>query len=248
MDIGYEPRRGAVEWFREIGDPWMIKGNADRRPQPGSDLLADGPNAASVAHHSIIMALDQLGSVVDAMVSGEPMRHYAPFTILRTVLLASARAMWMLLPDTSHERQTRCLRIEYINLDEQRKAFKTISGAAATEELKRQADQILSDFEAPMQEFNARAPELGMAKLTAPPDTVTMLQQLVPANTPEGYAAQHLWRVGSSTAHGYYWSDTQRPNPHLFDEKTFDTALYVATLFVKEAMKLYEQRATGRGH
>ncbi|MCV7289406.1 hypothetical protein H7J87_29170 [Mycolicibacterium wolinskyi] len=108
MNLDSGPRRGVVSWYQEVGDPWTIKGRVDRSPRPRSDLAADadaGSEAGPVAHYCVITALDHLGSVVDAMVRDEPMRHYAPFTSLRTALLASARARWMLAPDESRERQ-----------------------------------------------------------------------------------------------------------------------------------------------
>ena len=248
VNVDHEPRSGIVEWFREVGDPWMLKGRVDRRPKPGSDLAADeaGGLKPSVAHHGVVIALDHLGSVIDAMVSDESMRHYAHFSTLRTVLLASARVRWMLESDSSQIRQIRCLQTEYVNLVEQRKAFRTMASTAANGALKRQACEILAGFEAPMSELEVRATALGMAELVPPPDTLSVLQQLVKANTTEGFVALQLWRMGSSTAHGYYWSDTQRPDPHLFDDDMFDMALQGATLFVREAMGLYDQRAAGR--
>ena len=235
-----------MQWVRDVGDPWTIKGKVDRRPRPGSDLAADDvieSETSKVAHHGIVMALDHLGSVVDAMVSDEPMRHYAPLTALRTVLMSSVRVRWLLEPNSSIERRLRGLQIGYVNLDEQRKAFNTLSSKPANAQLEQQRQQIVSEFGSQMTALEARATALGAAKLNPPPDTVSMLQKMVAVNTTDGLAVLQLWRMGSAAAHGYFWLDTQRPNPHLFDEDGFDMALYGATRFVTEAMHLYERRA-----
>lgn len=196
-----------------------------------------------MAHHGIIMALDHLGSVVDAMVRDEPMRHYAPLTALRTVLMSSARVRWLLAPNSSNERQLRGVQIRYVNLDEQRKAFNTLSTKPANAQLEQQRQQIVFAFAGEITALEARATALGAAKLNPPPDILSILQKMVAVNTADGLAILQLWRMGSAAAHGYFWLDTQRPNPHLFDEEGFDMALYGATRFVIEAMHRYEQRA-----
>lgn len=239
-------RRDVVQWVREVGDPWTIKGRADRRPRNGSDLASDdaGQSETSrVAHHGIIMALDHLGSVVDAMICDKPMRHYAHLTTLRTVLMSSVRVRWLLEPNSSNERQLRGVQIRHVNLDEQRKAFNTLSSKPSSKELEQQRQEIVSTFLNEMTALEAQATVLGAAKLNPPPDILSMLQNMVAVDTADGFAVLQLWRMGSAAAHGYFWLDTQRPNPHLFDEDGFDMALYGATRFVAEAMYLYEQRA-----
>jgi hypothetical protein len=148
----------------------------------------------------------------------------------------------MLKPDESRERQIRCLQIEFVNIDEQRKAFQTVARTAATEQLEEMSKDILAGFDHQLAPLQSRADDLG-TELRKPPDTLSMLRELVAAKAADGFVALHLWRIGSSTAHGYYWSDTQRPDPHLFDDSTFDMALHAAALFVRQAMATYEHRA-----
>lgn len=94
-------------------------------PAPGIDLAADDvdkPTVSDVASYGIASAIDHLGSVVDAMVSQKPIRHYAHFTALRTALLASALVQWTFGPAKSAQRQLRSIQIRYQNVDEQRKS------------------------------------------------------------------------------------------------------------------------------
>jgi hypothetical protein len=109
-----------IAWLQGAGQQWLT---TDQSPKPGSDLALDdapGPNASQVAGFGITTALDHFGSVVDAIMSGMPMRHYAHFTALRTGLLASLRVRWILEPDDSATRRPRCLQVRHQNLGEQR--------------------------------------------------------------------------------------------------------------------------------
>jgi hypothetical protein len=110
--------------MRTVGDPWM-RDDRHTRPGGGSDLAADDaekPETSLRAHFGIIMALDHLGSVVDAMVNDDRMRHYAQFTTLRTTLECGARVRWLLESESSNERRLRGVQSRYENLEEQRKA------------------------------------------------------------------------------------------------------------------------------
>jgi hypothetical protein len=243
--VNDEQRRGLVaEFMQKVGDPWM---RVDHSPQPGSDLAGDDterPATSPVALHGIVMALDHLGAVVDAMLSGNPMRHYAHFTTLRTVLLSSARVRWLLEPDSSIERRLRGVRIRYQNLDEQRKALRGQESAEISGPLEQQRVQLIGSMDAEEATLEARTVALGAAQLTFPLDTVSLLKGMVDVNTWEGLAVTQMWRTGSAAAHGYFWTDQQRNDANRFDEMSFNGALYGATLFVSEAMKLYDQRST----
>lgn len=117
-----------------------------------------------------------------------------------------------------------------------------MAGTAANHNLAQQADAILAGFDDAILPLKSRADTLGV-ELKKPPDTLSMLNTLIAAKSADGFTALHLWRIGSSTAHGYHWSDTQRPDSHLFDDSGFDMALHAARLFVREAMATYERRA-----
>lgn len=92
--------------------------------------------------------------------------------------------------------------------------------------------------------LESQASALGASKLTAPIDTVSMLRDLVKANTWDGSAILSLWRTGSAAAHGYHWTQTHLPNPGKFDELSFDLALGGAFLVVTAAATLYDRRAS----
>jgi hypothetical protein len=245
VGLNDEERRGwVVKWMQGAGEVWLRDYHL---PAPGSDLAADDaskPTASDVAAYGIASAIDHLGSVVDAMISGKPIRHYAHFTTLRTALLASARVQWTLAPDDSVERQLRSIQIRYRNVDEQRKAVNGLGGThleAATEQA-RQKTIVALDAEVASLEGHALA--LGATKLTAPKDTVSMLRDLVNVNSWDGSAIMNQWRTGSAAAHGYHWVDTYRMNPGVFDEMSFNGALYGAFLSVTATTTLYEKRAS----
>jgi hypothetical protein len=230
--------------MQKVGDPWM---RADHSPHVGSDLAADdtdSPATSPIALHGIVMALDHLGAVVDAMLSGNPMRHYAHFTTLRTALLSSARVRWLLEPVESTERRLRGVRIRYQNLDEQRKALRGQQSTEISGALEQQRVQLIGSMDGEETKLETRAVALGATQLTFPLDTVSMLKGMVDVNTWEGLATTQMWRTGSASAHGYFWTDQQRDDANHFDEMSFNGALYGATLFISEAMKIYDKRAT----
>jgi hypothetical protein len=180
------------------------------------------------------------------MLSQKPIRHYAHFTTLRTVLLASARVQWTLGPDESVQRQLRSIQIRYQNVDEQRKSVNGLAGThlePATEQARQRA---IAALDSEVVSLEAHALALGAAKLTMPKDTVSMLRELVDANSWDGSAVLNQWRTGSAAAHGYHWIDTYRTNPGVFDEVSFNVALYSAFLSVTAATTLYEKRVSAQ--
>lgn len=245
-----EERRGLVaRWMQGAGHRWLT---TDHTPAAGSDLALDdtGPSKVGpIASFSITTAIDHLGSVVDAMLSGNPIRHYAHFTTLRTTLLASARARWILDPDVSAERQLRCLQVQFQNLVEQRKAFNGFAGAHFDAAAEQSRIAAIATLDAEKATLEKAATALGAPTLTAPKDTVSMLRDnLVDADTWEGSAVLAMWRTGSAAAHGYHWTETARADPRRFDEMSFNMALYAAWLFVTAAITLYDKRASAPGN
>ncbi|BCI78381.1 hypothetical protein MTY66_00060 [Mycolicibacterium sp. TY66] len=230
--------------MKQVGEPWLKNG---RKPDDGSPLAGDDktrPGVSDVAAFGIATALDHLGAVVDAMESGKPIRHYAHFTTLRTVLLASTRVKWMLLPAKRSERQLRCVQIRFQNDDEQRKAIEELNGSQLDPAMVAARQKALATLAAEKSFLESRALALGAKSLAKPLDTVNIIKDLVDVNTWEGAGTGQLWRSGSAAAHGYHWTEMSAPNPGQFDEPQFNTALYAAFLMLKDAMALYESRAT----
>jgi hypothetical protein len=241
-----EERRGWVaKWLKGAGEAWL---QDPHLPAPGSDLAADDatkPTVSDLVAYQIASALDHLGSVVDAMLSDNPIRHYAHFTTLRTALLASSRAQWTLTPDDSTERKLRSLQIRFQNVDEQRKATEAMGGTHLDAAMEQSRQKAIAALNAEVTSLEGHAGKLGAAKLPKPKDTVSMLQELVDANSWDGSAILTQWRTGSAAAHGYHWIDAQRANPGVFDELSFNGALYGAFLSVTAATTLFEKRASG---
>ncbi|MFL0288806.1 hypothetical protein ACJH6H_26545 [Mycobacterium sp. SMC-21] len=237
---------GIVRWMYEVADPWMRDGLYSR-PQPGSDLANDDavpPENSMIAHRAILMGLDHLGGVVDAAAAGPPRRLNAYFTALRTALLCGTRALWLLQPDEPDQRRLRAIRYRFENLEEQRKAIQDLEGThlvGETEESRQQALATIRTHKAALTEY---ASALGVENLAAPPDTVSMLRSLVDTNTLAGASFIQLWRTGSASAHGHYWSDEMRDNPGAFDHVSFQPAIQSAVLMLSDAMTLYTQRST----
>ncbi|CAA0096162.1 Uncharacterised protein [Mycolicibacterium vanbaalenii] len=232
--------------MRDHGDPWL----RDRRkgqPKPGSDLARDdteGPPVSPISHRVLVMALDHLGFVVDAVWSGPPKRLNAPFSALRTALECGARARWLLEPDDARERRLRAVRYRYQNLEEMRKAITTMSGTHMVNEQDEARSQILAGVKAEKARLEKWASTFGADGLTEPPSTLDMLLSMVDVNTHAGTGFIQLWRQGSASVHGHYWVDDMRGNTGAFDVDWFHVSIQGAMLFINEAMNLHHIRHT----
>jgi hypothetical protein len=235
-----------VNWMHTVADPWM-RNAANAEPRTGSDLAVDdskGPATSPLSHRGIIMGLDHLGAVVDAVVAGPPKRLNAHFTVLRTALMCGTRVRWLLEPGSSNLRRLRGIQYRYENLEEQRKAMTDFSDTHLTDDQDATLADSVAVIELERKALETRALELGAKGLTKPTPTTQMLKDMVDLTTPEGTGMVHLWRTGSASAHGHYWADDMRDNPAAFDHKWFQPAIQGAALMINDAMKLRHKRAT----
>ncbi|MDF3339933.1 hypothetical protein P3H80_21025 [Mycolicibacterium septicum] len=245
MDNDQQQRLARIlDWMRDHGDPWLQDGR-NGQPEPGSDLArddAEGPASSPLSHRVLVMALDHLGFVVDAVWGGPPKRLNAPFSALRTALECGARARWLLEADCSTERRLRGLRYRYQNLEEKRKAITAMSGTHMIDEQDDARAQVLVQIAAEKTSLTERAAALGADRLKEPPNTLNMLTSMVDVNTYFGTGVIQLWRQGSASVHGHYWVDDMRGNTGAFDSEWFHIAIQGAMLFVNDALKMHERR------
>lgn len=236
--------------MRDHGDRWLRDGRYNQ-PEPGSDLARDdeeGPESSGLSRRVLVMALDHLGFVLDAVWSGPPKRLNAPFSGLRTALECGARARWLLEADSSNERRLRGLRYRYQNLEEQRKAINAMSGTHMIDEEDEARAQMLAQIAAEKASLTEWASTFGAVGLTEPPDTVTMLTSMVEVNTAFGTGVIQLWRQGSASVHGHYWVDDMRGNTGAFDSDWFHVAVQGAMLFINEALNMHDRRRRNASH
>lgn len=237
-----------VRWMYEVADPWLRDGR-NAQPQPGSDLAGDDaepPVTSPIAHRGLVMALDHLGAVLDAVVAAPPKRLKAHFTVLRTALLCGTRVRWLLEPDSSDLRRLRAIQYRFENLEEQRKAIQDLQGTPIVDETEEKRQQALETIKCHTAALTKVASSLGARKLTTPPDTVQLLKGMVDTDTDIRTSLIQLWRTGSASAHGHYWADDMRDNPATFDHVGFQPAIQGAMLMINDAMKLYHRRSNLR--
>ncbi len=236
-------RRGAVvHWLRSVGDPWI---KSEHPPAAGSALAGDDnfqPAVSELARFGISTAIDHLGMVVDLMAADVLFRHYGPLTALRTALLVSVRTIWLLKPAHRTKRQFRACRIELQNLIEQRTAIRELTGDQMSSDLVEGREMALALLDDAIQNLEDRALNLRPDDpLSKAPGTASLIQGLVEPHSYEGQGMRHLWREGSAVAHGYHWANM---GGGVFDEPGFNRSLYGSMLMVKDALELYEKRAT----
>lgn len=247
MDDDQQRRLARIlDWTHDHGDPWLRDGS-NAKPEPGSDLArddAEGPVSSPLSHRVLVMALDHLGFVADAVWSGPPKRLNAPFSALRTALECGARARWLLETDCSEGRRLRGIRYRYQNLEEKRKAITAMSGTHMLDEQDDARAQILAQVAVEKASLTEWASALGADRLTEPPSTIDMLKSMVDVNTAIGTGFIQLWRQGSASVHGHYWVDDMRGNTGAFDIDWFHVAIQGAMLFINDALKLHHLRRT----
>ncbi len=219
----------------DTGEPWL---QTVTKPEPGSSLAGDEkkfPGMNEIIRSGLVMAIDHLGSVTDALTTRR-IRHYAHFTALRTTLLISARIIWLLDPRSREDRCQRALAIRYTNLKEMRSALADSGGAHLDAAVREGVKELRESLTGQMEALSDGGPK---PQIT---DTVAQLKQQVDINTYDGSAIVNLWRTGSATAHGYYWNQLYLPDPGEFNEAWFNTTLYGAHLHLMRALDLYETR------
>lgn len=232
--------------MRDHGDPWL-RDVRNVQPERGSDLARDdteGPVSSLLSHRVLVMGLDHLGFVADAVWNGPPKRLNAPFSALRTTLECGARARWLLEADSSQERRLRGIRYRYQNLEEKRKAITAMSGTHMIGEQDDARAQMLEQVAVEKASLTKWASAWGAGGLTEPPSTIDMLKSLADVNTYFGTGFIQLWRQGSASVHGHYWVDDMRGNTGAFDIDWFHVAIQGAMLFINDALKLHHRRRT----
>jgi len=242
-------RDSVIKWVQDVATPWLA---TEHLPAPGSELADDDkvePRVSELARFGLVVAIDHLGLVVDALVdgieNGRPFRVLAPFTVLRASLLTAVRTKWLLMPDSRKQRQFRALRLEYQNQKELRAALGDLTGKHLSEELNEDRDKARRFVDERIETLESRALEFGPDyKLTTLPDTVSMIPMVVDKDSFLGMGIRLLWRTGSATVHGYHWASILAGGqPGEFSERDFNQLLLGSTLLTKEALKLYERRA-----
>lgn len=220
--------------MREVGDPWLRSEYevAEGSPLSGDDR--DGSQVSEIARYGLVVAIDHLGSVTDALQGEKPIRHFAHFTALRTVLLVSARTVWLLTPAARAERRSRAIRIRITALNEWRRGTKSLGGGLADDELKTH-DQVVEELRRARDELKLKDPAAAAMKL----DTAEQIREQVGADDHYGAGVAYLWNTGSAAAHGYHWISSARSNPQMFDQEWFEAAVYAAWLRLNEAFEMF---------
>ena len=149
----------------------------------------------------------------------EPAQSFAPWTITRSVLEASALSSWLLDPKIeAHERVKRSLALRYEGLSQQAKFLQSIG--QSTETIKKRIDEI-----------ELMAEELGFPKLRNKKDERTGIGKVMPNVTEiirDTLNQEANFRLYSAMAHSHSWAYTQLSYRIVHEEisKESDTNLF----------------------
>lgn len=206
-----------------------------------ADLETFGPTAPfsipRMLHASVHQAADSLDLVISIVSSGRSFPVISGFSLARSAMLASARCLWVLLPE---DLETNIFRTKVILKDELRmlnKAintgdeFRSLQGVSMEPAARAQLEEALNSLGKDVPYLNSEK----MLRASAHEIEAWMARKNPnrKANPLTLESALHLWNIGSASAHGQgFVSSFAESAPELFKVfyDTIDTVSVNTTL------------------
>jgi hypothetical protein len=224
------PSRRNVTHMTETGDwparlshmhgvvqDWMQRTSGEREPEgpePGSSLAADDhlfPRhpVSSTAWHGLLTAVEHLSFFHTSLATSQTMYPSVYFTVLRTALLGSAQAVWVLAPASRPERQKRALTIAATDAREQRKVIAALPARSAAERAEQQTligkqQDILAEIDIAATRLGFPAGKGAAWQLNAT-DVIDEAARVALDSDTRDYPPV-LWRISSGHVHGHAYS------------------------------------------
>ena len=203
--------RGWEQRISEVNNEATETGDHPNEPEPGSEMALDKEEMFyyfAAVWNALAQSVDHLGAVVDLIVSRPELRVFAYPSLLRTALLGSAEAVWLMGP---RERSVRTGRAHLLSAEELRHhaAFlnddpeergNPAGGAAVFKQRRDQELAILARTG-----FNEKYEATAIIR-----EAGAHVEQImnVPQGTSRWYVSQ--WRMMSAQAHGRTWDKRYR--------------------------------------
>jgi hypothetical protein len=188
-------------WWQHAQDAPPVEG--------GSDFANDDVpylRVSLLAWHSAFVAAEHLHFALTAMRMTRTLYPSANMTSLRTALLASSHAVWVLAPDLREDRQERAMRLQSNDLRDQMAMVRDL--ATLPDDQAAVRDEELSRLGARLTMHKTVAETLGLRDAAtsrmSDTDVIAWAAKHVHADDESDlvHASQLLWRFGSSAAHG----------------------------------------------
>ncbi|MFD7859787.1 hypothetical protein ACFV6B_36725 [Streptomyces microflavus] len=218
-----------------VVEQWMQRTSGEHEPEgpePGSSLAADDrlfPHypVSSAVWHGLLTAVEHLSFFHTALATSRTMYPAAYFTVLRTALLGSAQAVWVLEPASRAERQKRALTVAATDAREQRKVIAALPARSAAERAEQQT--LIGKQQDILAEIDHAAIRLGFpagkgATWSLNATEVIHEAARIALDPDTRDAPQVLWRISSGHVHGHAYSRLlQLTQDHLYTDPTGQT-------------------------
>ncbi len=186
------------------------------RPAPGSSLANDDAvfpplPASSVAYNGLLTAVEHLDFFRAALTATRTLYPAAYYTVLRSALMGSAQAVWVLMPPNPATRAEHSLRIAVDSYKQERKRINELTNLTDDQQLV--VAQSIAKIGTRLSEAAAAANTLGINGSTVAKWQLNMTMVIkeaidlaFPDGTEESTAIREsigmLWRSQSGHAHG----------------------------------------------
>lgn len=273
--------RISPEWvprFDEMGTAVLAwRARIEQPPvfaERGSSLAKDDETypdmpASAVAYNGILTAVEHLEFFFAALDATRTLYPAAHYTTLRTALMGSAQAVWVLAAGDRTVRRARALRIAVDDLHQERKMFPDIR-EFLPEDRHAAIDARIAELDSLLQKATAAAIGLNLSDTNVPKWTLNMTDVIRDAaehvhgkgdeNTDIRASTRLLWRTQSGHAHGVPGSRqrlVRQGDPVVNPDGTgwaragttiedVGVAAGAATLLTSEAWRLYDLRTQAR--
>lgn len=180
--------------FAEIGR-WQDEGINPVEAKPGSllgvvDAMGEPFQASHHVGYLLHTAVDHLHGLKMMMGQAGAQHTFAPYTLVRAAIENASTALWILQPDASREVARRSLRLEYADLNDLKRANKTVDPGAEIDGVRLTTfDNCLSRHGWKNQEVKERRP-----------GPLAIIQEV--SEHFDVFGAALMWQMCSPAAHG----------------------------------------------
>lgn len=197
------PRETEIAWtgmdsdFKRI-NAWHQAGQKPSDAAPGSllhavDAMTEPHQVTHLLGYFLHTAVDHLHALKMLLADAKAQHTFAPYTLIRGAIEAASAALWLLQDGDPQKVIHRAMRLEYMNLGDQRRAARTVEANA---------------------EYDEEQLKLLREVLTRNGMTIRDVKQSVSATmcvrtTDEDFhapTAYLTWQMCSAAAHGRHWA------------------------------------------
>lgn len=199
---------------------WSERAKTSESAEPGSSLKADDFGEVQVeimVWYFLAVASEHLAFTIDALHKTRTTYPTAYYPAVRTSLVASANALWLLTGKSRGERRLRALKLRVSELKKRQTEWGVKNDGAENEGLQDRLDAL---FECGAKEFGLD--KKAIQKSDSQTEVIKKVAGRVDASLiDEGYSkTRYIWEMGSAAVHAAYDLAVTRVSP---EDRLVDT-------------------------